>query len=89
MAIKVVIRGFIHVHRLDIVSVHFNGGDFTGEVWYHLKVGHSFVSCINVMQHLQDNTFLSRDAPVIVDTECILQALTYRRVGDTVLVVPP
>jgi hypothetical protein len=89
MAINVVIRGCVHVHRLDIVSLQCNGAHFTGEVWYHLKIGQSFVSCINVMQHLQDNTFLMRDAPVIVDTECILHTWTYSRVNDTVLVVPP
>jgi hypothetical protein len=88
MAINVVIRGYIHVHAGDVVDVQLDTCRCTAEVWFHLKTNGSFKTCISVWQSLPSkNMYMVQDAPVLVDTDSILYAMTYRRVESTVLVV--
>lgn len=89
VSISVTLRGHLHVHQGDVASVQLENGRCTGEVWYHLKVGDTFKTCISIWHALpRTNMFLVQDAPIIVDTECILNLMVHRRVGSTVLVVP-
>ena len=89
MSINVVLKGYMHVHQSDVVSLQLDGSTHICEVWYHLKVGNMFKSCVSVWQVLPaKGMFLVQDCPILVDTQSILSTVTYRRVGSTVLIVP-
>ncbi len=90
MSIDVVIRGYNDVHAADVVAVQLDTGRCTAEVWFHLKTNGSFKTCISVWQCLPSkNMYLVQDAPILVDTDSILYAMTYRRLKSTVLVIVP
>ena len=89
MSVEVVVRGYIHIHEHDVVTVQLDGVECVCEVWYHLKVDTTYKSCVSLWQRLPaNNMFLVKDEPVLVDTACLQHPLYHRRVGSTVIVVP-
>jgi hypothetical protein len=90
--IHAVIRGHIHVHNGDVVSLEYNGQICTGELWYTFQVDSAFLSCVSIWRPVKsaDNLFHIVEMPCIVDTHSIMSTMTYRRLesDSTALVVP-
>jgi hypothetical protein len=89
--LSVIIRGYIHVHCGDVVSLTRNGDTFIGEVWYNLKVDGVHMSCVSIWQPVATtgNMFIIEDSPCIVETDSISCTMTYSRMesSSTALVV--
>ena len=88
MSVEVLLRGYIHVHTGDVVSLTVGGVNRVGEVWHHLEIDTTYFSCVNIFQSLPaKNMFLVQDEPVLVETASIQFPVFYRRVDSTVLIV--
>ena len=89
VSVECVLRRYIHVHTNDVVCVQFNGHRHIAEVWYLICYDNTYRACVSLWQRLPaHNMFLVQDSPHLISTTCIVDTLTYRRVGETVSVVP-
>ena len=90
--IHAVIRGHVHVHSGDVVSLEYNGQICTGELWYTFNVDDVVMSCVSIWRPAKgaENLFHVEDMPCIVESNSIMSTMTYRRLdsSSTALVVP-
>ena len=90
--IHAVVRGHVHVHSGDVVSLECNGQICIGELWYTFHADEVFMSCVSIWRPVEaaENLFHVEDAPCIVESNSILSTMTYRRLdsSSTALVVP-
>ena len=74
----------------DVAIMQVGGEVRVSEVWFHVRVDGVCITCCSPWNALgAGGRFQVVSEPVLARTECILDTCTYRRQGDTAVVIPP